>query len=276
MYNIGVFDSGLGGLIITNALTISMPEYNFIYLGDTKHLPYGNKDIKLVNEYSRSCITALCEKFNCALIIIACNTASLATKNAFATEFKTLFPNRHLLSIIPPTINKVINGNYKSVGVIGTNTTINSKIYETELLALNPNLSVTSLSTPKLVNIIENNLDELAEKTIMEYLDEFKGDTIDALILGCTHYPFYKYLISSLLKQKFNKNIDVISQDEFIPDYIKNYIKNNPELNNNLQKDGIKNYYITEFHNQYKLQAINITGNKDIKIQLFDNANEKV
>lgn len=269
MKNIGVFDSGLGGLIVATSLINYMPEYNVIYLGDTKHLPYGTKSKVVVNEYSKTCINKLVCDFNCELVIIACNTASMATKNLFSKEFKTLYPNSVLKSIIDPTIDFVISKNYKSVGILATNSTINSNIYKTGLQEKDSDIKVISIPAPSLVNIIENKEDNLAESAIFNYISNFKNSDIEAIILGCTHYPFYKDLIKKTSENILNRNIDIISQDEFIPQYIQNFLNKNTNLKNKLSKNGIHKYFITELHPQYKTQAINITKNKDINIQLL-------
>ena len=269
MKNIGVFDSGLGGLIIATSIINFMPEYNVIYLGDTKHLPYGTKSKEVVNEYSKTCINNLVDNFDCELVIIACNTASMATKNLFAKDFSVFHPNSYLMSIIDPTIDYVISKNYKSVGVLATNSTINSNIYKTGLQEKDSNIDVVSIPAPSLVNIIENKEDDLAESAVLNYVSGFKNTDIEAIILGCTHYPFYKNLIKNTAKEILKRDIDIISQDEFIPDYIKKFLTENKTLENKLSKNNIHRYLITELHPQYKTQAINITKNKDINIELL-------
>ena len=269
MKNIGVFDSGLGGLIITTSLVNSMKEYDVVYLGDTKHLPYGTKSKEVVNEYSKICIENLINNFACDIVIIACNTASMATKNLYSKEFKNLHPNSFLISIIDPTIDYVISKKYKSVGVLATNSTINSNIYENSLKEKDAGIKVISIPAPSLVNIIENKEDDLAEKAIFKYVSGFKNTDIQAIILGCTHYPFYKNLIKKTAKNILKRDVDIISQDEFIPQYIQKFLNTNENLDNSLSKNGKHKYFITELHPQYKTQAINITKNKDINIQLL-------
>lgn len=270
MKNIGVFDSGLGGLIITTSLVKFMPEYNVVYLGDTKHLPYGTKSKEVVNDYSKVCIKNLVENFNCELVLIACNTASVATKNLFSNEFKTLYPNSYLISIVEPTIDYVISKKYKSVGLLATNGTVSSNMYENALKEKKDKIKVYSIPAPSLVNIIENKEDDLAESAIFNYVSGFKDTDIEAIILGCTHYPFYKDLIKSTAKNILKRDIDIISQDEFIAEYLKDFLNKNKDFDNTLSKDGIHKYFITELHPQYKTQAINITKNKDMNIELLN------
>ena len=127
--NIGTFDSGLGGLVITRALIEAMPEYNFCYLGDTARVPYGNRSKETVYNYTKNCIDYLFKKKNCKLIIIACNTATFAALRRLQQEYLPQnFPDRRILGVIVPTIEEIINKNYSSVGLLATQGTVSSDV----------------------------------------------------------------------------------------------------------------------------------------------------
>ena len=127
---IGVFDSGLGGLIITNALVEALPEYDYIYLGDTARVPYGNRSQESIYHFTQEAPDYLFSK-DCALVITACNTVSvnaLIKLNKF--DIPSYYPDRFAFGVVEPTAREVVAKKVKKVGVIGTAATIQSKAYE--------------------------------------------------------------------------------------------------------------------------------------------------
>ena len=138
---IGIFDSGIGGLTVANAIKKHLPEEEIIYFGDTAHLPYGDKAPYSIKHYSTEIAKFLLEK-NCKIIVIACNTASsIALKDVLkVTEGKAI-----LINVIDPVVEKVNSTAKKGdhVGIIGTKGTIKSGIYRKKLKALNDNLNVS-------------------------------------------------------------------------------------------------------------------------------------
>lgn len=259
--NIGLFDSGLGGLIITKSIIEKMPQYNFAYIGDTAHVPYGSRSKETIYNFTKNCIDYLFKKQNCELIIIACNTASIAALRRLQQEYlKEEFPNRKILGVVIPTIETVIEKNYKSIGLLATNGTVASNVFNQELNKLNPNIKLHPVPAPLLVPLIENNGDKFAQPIIRDYLENFKDTDIEAIILGCTHYPHYKDIIKTEAEKLFHRPIDIISQDEIIPEKIIKYLKNHPEIEKNLSKDGYRFFGITDITQSYKQQAFSIFG----------------
>ena len=150
---IGVFDSGLGGLTIVNAITKALPQEKIIYFGDTIHLPYGDKSKKNIKKYSYNIIKFLIKE-GCKLVVIACNSAS-ATAYSY---LKKKFPNVIVLDVITPLISYLKKDKFlnSSIGVIGTSATINSMVYQNKIN--NINRKVKCLATPLLVPLIENSI----------------------------------------------------------------------------------------------------------------------
>ncbi|MCR5506796.1 MAG: glutamate racemase [bacterium] len=268
--NIGTFDSGLGGLLITKSLISAMPEYNFCYLGDTLHVPYGARSKDVVFDFTKNCIEYLFEKKDCKLIIIACNTATFAAlRRLQQTYLPQKYPDRRILGVIVPTVEEVIEKKYTSVGLLATQGTVNSDVYGIELKKRKPEIKLYSCPAPLLVPLVENNADEFAPPIIESYIKNFIDKDIEAIILGCTHYPHYKKQIAEISKKILGRNIDILSQDEFLPASLKDYLSRHPEIDNCLSKNSKYSFEITDINDAYIQQARAIFG-KDIIIQKVD------
>lgn len=183
---VGLFDSGVGGLNVLNELLKKYPHNHYIFLGDTKNLPYGDKSIQDLEKLSKNNIDFLINK-GAEIIIIACGTVSSTCYDYLKNNY-----NIPIYDIISPTIDYLNNSNYKNIGVIGTTRTINSNIFD------KVNKSIYKKATKDFVPIIENNLQEQSLDIIKDNLKDFNN--IDCLVLGCTHYPLLKKEINSILK----------------------------------------------------------------------------
>ena len=194
---VGLFDSGIGGLTVLRTLMKKYPNNEYIYYGDTLNVPYGNKSREELLVLSKNNMEFLISK-GAELIIIACGTVSSNCLDYLKESYSV-----PILSIVSPTIEYLKSSNYKNIGVIATNATINSHIFKNSLTDKN----VIEIATPELVPIIEGNrLDEI-DPVIHSYLD---GIDIDVLVLGCTHYPLVKDKISSII------SCDIIDMSEYI------------------------------------------------------------
>lgn len=251
---IGVFDSGLGGLTVLKYFLSELPNYNYIYLGDNARLPYGTKSPETIYNYTREAVEFLF-KAGCNLIIIACNTASAQALHRIQKEYiPKHYPNRRVLGVIRPLAEAIAKDtHHKHIGVLGTKATINSGAYEIELKKLNPTLEVTSQSAPLLVPLIEEGwLKKPETKMVLKkYLHPLKTKQIDALILGCTHYPFlYKETVKIM-----GKKIAVPHPGEIIAASLKNYLDRHGELGlTPVEKQTIK-YYTTDNPKTFKSMA---------------------
>lgn len=232
---IGIFDSGLGGLIITRAIRKMMPEYDYVYYGDTKRVPYGNKSNEEVYEFTREAIDNLFRKEDCAIIIMACNTASArALKQIEQDYLPKNFPDRKILGVIVPTAE--VAASYKKVGILATSSTVASNTFPIEIEKLNKQTEVLQNEAPMLVPIIEENENHLSEPFLIKYLRPFMNKNLDALVLGCTHYPLLKKEIKKILVQE-NENMKIISQDEIIPKKIREYFEKHAEITKKLSQN---------------------------------------
>jgi len=260
--NIGIFDSGLGGLIIMNALVGAMPEYSYVYMGDTLHVPYGVRSHDAVYGFARACIDRMFRDMDCAIIIIACNTATIAALRKLQQEYLPKnFPDRRILGVVIPTVEVAIDAGAKRIGLLATETTARSDIYLAELRKLDDKIELFSVAAPLLVPLIENDGDKFAPPVLEEYVAKFQGRNLDALILGCTHFPHYKKEIRALMP-----GVRVLSQDEIIPEKLADYLRRHPEMESRIAKTGARKFFATDISESYRTQARRLFG-KDIEIK---------
>lgn len=172
---IGIFDSGLGGLVITKAFINALPEYDYIYYGDTANLPYGDKTSGQILAYTLEAMKFLISK-KCALIIIACNTATAVALRYIQQRFIPEYaPDVKVLGVVIPTVEVAAAQAHDRVGVVATAATVRSHIYKEELHKINPDLEIEEVAAPKLVPAIENNDFQLAAKLVKKYADRFRN-----------------------------------------------------------------------------------------------------
>ena len=227
---IGVFDSGLGGLSVLKKFLKKLPNYHYIYLGDTARVPYGDKSPEIIYSYTIQAVEFLFKK-GCNLVIIACNTASAQALRKLQQEWlPNNYPNRRVLGVIKPLAEAIAeNTDNKKIGVIGTNATINSGAYTREIKELNPKLKVYEQAAPLLVPLIEEGRINSPETKIIlkSYLAPLKAKKINSLILACTHYPYLQKEIQKII----GKVVIVPDTGDIIAISLKDYLKRHPELN---------------------------------------------
>jgi len=194
---IGVFDSGIGGLTVVHALLHRLPQENIVYFGDTARVPYGPKSAHVVREYAEEDAEFLLSK-NVKMIVVACNTVSAVALDVVQKRAKVPVVG----VIIPGAKAAVAASKKKRIGVIGTIGTISSNAYANAIRQIDETASVFSRPCPLFVPLVEEGwIDHKATEMIAkEYLFPFSQEKIDTLVLGCTHYPLLKNVISNALK----------------------------------------------------------------------------
>ncbi len=230
---IGVFDSGLGGLISV------LPNENIVYFGDTGRVPYGNRSRETILEYTRQDFAFLRSK-DVKCVIAACGTVSSVASN-FGDNFDIPFTG-----VLLPTASSAIKAtNNKKIGVIGTTATINSNSYKKQIQSLRPDIEVFSTDCPLFVPLVENGLicedDFVVLEIAKRYLDTLKSKDIDTLILGCTHYPILKKVISKVM----GANVTLIDSGYETALYTAHLLKENNLLNKD-NKLGNCNFYVSD------------------------------
>lgn len=250
---IGVFDSGLGGLSILREIIKALPEYDYAYLGDNARVPYGGRSEEIIYQYSKGAIDFLFNK-DCKLIILACNTASSTALRRIQQEYLTeIRPDRRVLGVIRPAVEKVGELQIKRIGVIGTYATINSKAFIREIKKLTPDTLIYQQSCPLLVPIIEEGeIDWVGLKLILKkYLNPLKKKKIDCLILGCTHYG----LITDKIQSVVGKKVKIISEGIETAVKLKEYLRKHTEIDNVLTKNRRREFYVTDLNSRYQKMA---------------------
>ena len=249
---LGIFDSGLGGLTVVNAIKQKIPNENIVYVGDTARVPYGNKSAPLIVKFSSQITQFLLEK-DAKLIIVACNTASALAIPTLQNEF-----NIPIIGVITPGANSAAElTKNNNVGVIGTIATINSKAYQKELLKINPSINTISQACPLFVPLVEEGLLEgpIVSAIIAHNIKNLDLSRIDTLILGCTHYP----LLKPAIKQHINKLMLIDSADSIAKAaYL--ILKNNHLINDNTEQ-GQQDFYVTDSPSNFANIARRFLGN---------------
>jgi glutamate racemase len=241
---IGVFDSGIGGLTVANAIIKHLPKEKIIYFGDTFHLPYGEKSADAIRYYSLKIVKFLLEK-NCKMIVVACNSAASAAYDLLLDFFKgqALFVN-----VVDPLVEAVVKKQYRHVGVIATKATTQSGIYKSKLQKVQPDLKVTSMATPLLVPIIEEGYfnDNISETVIEKYLSDKSFDGIDALLLACTHYP----LIRKKIETFFSGKVNVYDSTDVVAEVVRKKLLKNNLLNDS--KTNSHHFFVSDYTKSFE------------------------
>jgi glutamate racemase len=258
---IGIFDSGIGGLTVAHALATVLPEEQIIYFGDTAHLPYGDKSTAAIQAYAVK-ICDLLLRQQCKVILIACNSASAA---AYDLVREYVASKAKVLNVIDPIVG-YIGENYahKSIGLIGTKQTVNSNVYRKKVDDLDRSITLRSLATPLLAPMIEEGFfnNSISESIISAYLSDPELQGIEALILGCTHYPLIKRQIDAFYEGK----VDVLDASRIVAERVKEFLEEN-QLNN-LKGRGESKFYVSDYTKSFE-ESTRIFFRKEVHLEHY-------
>jgi glutamate racemase len=242
---IGIFDSGIGGLTVANAVSKQLPNEQIIYFGDTTHLPYGDKSTEAIQHYSLHIADFLLGK-RCKLILIACNTASAAAFDIVKTHIGDKVP---VMNVIDPVVEAIAaNTSINKIGIIGTKGTIKSGVYEHKLKTLRPDLESVSLATALLASMIEAGFynNSVSQAVINSYLAYPDFSDIDGMILACTHYPLIEKEISSY----FNHRVKIFESTNIVATRVKEKLA---ELNiMNDERRNTHHFFVSDFTESFE------------------------
>lgn len=253
LHPIGVFDSGYGGLTILQQLRRRLPQYDFLYLGDNARAPYGPRSFDVVYEFTRQAVVKLFS-MGCHLVILGCNTASAkALRTIQMNDLPRIAPEKRVLGVIRPTV-EVIGDITKTrhVGIVATEGTVRSESYTLEIQKFHPDIKVTGQACPLWAAIVEageadtEGAEYFVRKRIGQLLE--KDPDIDAIILGCTHYP----LLMNALKKAVPANITIVSQGEYVAESLRDYLNRHSEIDARCTKNGTIRYFTTESTERFK------------------------
>lgn len=242
--SIGVFDSGYGGLVILRELVKQLPEYSYVYLGDNARAPYGKRTPEEIYQFTLQAVDKLFSE-GCELVILACNTASANALRRIQQHDLLRYPAKRVLGILVPTIEQITGLPWSAlhpypqamnIGVFATQATVDSHAYKTEILHRNPQANVVEIACPELATLIESGADEVALRDYVKHcVDQLHAalPSIDAVLLGCTHYPLVlEHFVAEL------PGIPVFDQGQITADALRAYLSNHPEIEKLLPREG--------------------------------------
>ncbi|HFB83723.1 glutamate racemase [Thermosulfuriphilus ammonigenes] len=237
---IGIFDSGIGGLTVVRALMKTLPGLRLLYFGDTARTPYGTKSPETIVAYAIEDTEFLLSQ-GAQIIVIACNSAA-----SVATDIlKERYPEVPIFEVISPAVKKTVAVTQKKiVGVIGTRATIESGIYERKIKELDPTIRVFGQPCPLLVPLVEEGWLKRPEtkRIVRKYLQPLKVRGVDTLVLGCTHYPLLKPIISA----KMGRRTTVIDSSEEVAREIGEFLKQRPDVAARLERGPDHLFYVSD------------------------------
>jgi glutamate racemase len=258
---IGIFDSGIGGLTVARAVKDLLPKESIIYFGDTAHLPYGDKSAAAIQSYTVK-ICDLLIKQQCKVILIACNSASSA---AYQLAKEYVGSKAKVINVIDPVIaylgEKFEN---KTIGLIGTKRTVRSNVYQKKLDKLNKNIQLRSLATPLLAPMIEEGYfdNTISENIIQNYISDPTLQGIEALVLGCTHYPLIKNQINNF----YHGTVEVIDSSHIVASHLKTYLDKN---NLHRESDNSFNKFFVSDYTHSFAEATRIFFKEEVNLEFY-------
>lgn len=229
------FDSGLWGLTVLREFHNLLPKYDYCYFGDNVRCPYGDLDDLTIREYTEEWVEFLFNQ-GATIVILACNTA---TAHAIRYLQQVRFPDRKILGVTIPGAEKVIEMDYTKVGVLATESTVKNRAYKDRVHFHDNTIIVQEIAAPGIVPEIEKgNIDNAKiVAAIEEYVGKFDAD-IEAIILGCTHYPIVRHHIEKILP-----NMPIIDPGYESALKFREYLVRHPEIEKNLSKWGEMRFF---------------------------------
>lgn len=224
-----------------------LPQYSYIYLGDNARAPYGARSNEVIYNFTEQGVTMLLRR-GAKLVVLACNSASAVALQKLQQDFlPTRFPDRKILGIVIPTAEEVHRfTKTKEVGLVATEATIDSKVYEEEICKIDSEIKLYSEACPLLVPVIEAGEIEWegTDLLLKKYLSRLfaRSAKIDVLILGCTHYP----IIEENFKKFLPRNVTLLTQGKIVAEKLADYLKRHPEVEKRLEKDGERQFLTTD------------------------------
>lgn len=253
---IGVFDSGLGGLTVVKELKKELPNENIIYFGDTGRVPYGSRGKDTIINYVKQDINFL-KSFDIKAIVVACGTASAVALPIVKDNYDI-----SIMGVVEPTASfaKQVTKN-KKIGILGTNATIKSGVYQKLL----EGYEIYTKACPLFVPLVENGYaeSEAARLIAQDYLAEMKEKGVDTIILGCTHYPLLTKVISDIMGSEVN----LINSGVPTAKYLKEQLE---KADSSGEGKGQYQYYVSDMTDEFTTLAHTFLGTKDTDIKKID------
>ncbi len=270
---IGVFDSGFGGLTVLRSLLARLPEYDYLYLGDSARAPYGGRSLEVVHNFTREAVEYLFDQ-GCPLVVLACNTASAqALRTLQQRHLPAHRPDRRILGVVRPSAEALaalppgaVPGVTQPslatgvVAVLGTVGTVASGSYALELAKLAPGLRLIQQACPLWVPLVEAGETEGpgVDYYLHKYLDPLfaRSDAPARVLLGCTHYP----LLGNAIRKLVPAGVEVIEQGDLVADRLSDWLRRHPEMERRLARGASRRYATTDDPAWFAAQGEPIMG----------------
>lgn len=271
---IGVFDSGFGGLTVLSSLLARLPQYDYLYLGDSARAPYGSRSLPVVYQFTREAVEYLFEQ-GCPLVILACNTASaMALRTLQQRDLPARHPDRRVLGVVRPSAEALaglppaaVPGvtppslRAGTVAVLGTAGTVASGSYRLELAKLAPAIELIEMACPLWVPLVEAG--ELTgagtEYFLHRYLDRLLADPArrpSRVLLGCTHYP----LLLPGIRAVVASEIELLTQGAIVADRLADWLRRHPEMEQRLTRGATRRFGTTDDPAWFASQGARVLG----------------
>lgn len=231
---IGIFDSGLGGLIVLRNIRALLPRYDYVFFGDQAHVPYGEKSKDELLAYSKDALKFLFEKENCKAVILACNTTSSNIHEELRSWVNDNYKGRYVWGIVKPTVEMVPKGSYPAF--FGTTRTIESHIYRNSVKDIV--IDSYEKALPLLAGMIENGQD--TSDYLTNELSSVPKD-MNTIVLVCTHYGIVAEEFRKLLPSAQN----LICQEDILPKYLSDFFVNKPDFVKDLSVNGTTKFFVS-------------------------------
>ena len=272
---IGIFDSGVGGLTVYRALHNCLPNERFIYLGDTARVPYGTKSLATVERYAIENSSFLASR-GIKLLVVACNTASALALPKIREKIGI-----DVMGVIGPGARKAValtkeRSNKPKIGVIATEATIASNAYSDAIKLASKNARILQTACPLFVPLAEENWTQEAEtfSIARKYLQKIVEENIDALVLGCTHYP----ILRDVIQQTVGENVILIDSGEACAEEVEKLLNekglaNTEQISYNRKRrlcDDLDHFYVTDAADRFARVAERFLGAKPAKLEAIE------
>lgn len=237
---IGVFDSGIGGLTVVRALRAARPDLSYVYLGDTARAPYGTKSPETVRRYAEDCADFLLAH-GAKAVVIACNTAS----SLAADHLRARHPGLPIFEVVGPAVRAAhVASEKRKIGLIATRATVASGAYERQLKDLDPDVEVVARHAQLLVPLVEEGWVDAPETAavIAKYVAPVREAGVDALILGCTHFP----LLKDRIAEAMGLGVRLIDSADAVVAEFRATLEADAALARALDATGRASYFVTD------------------------------
>lgn len=262
---IGVFDSGFGGLTILSAFLKELPEYDYVYLGDSARAPYGNHSRENIQDFTQQGVEFLFKQ-GCKLVVLACNTAS---SNALRHLQEVLIrkpgeKGRNVLGVVVPIAEAIASSGVRKIAIIGTRATVFSGVYKDEIEKRVKGLEIFEAACPLLVPMIEEGWAKKPEtkKILKTYLRPIKSRSPEVLVPACTHYP----IVQREIQQIMGKKVKVLDTGKIVAVALKDYLRRHPEYK--MGRGGSREFYTTDSAEKFKEMGSVFLGEKIKKVEV--------